>query len=272
MPEKTACSHRRLRIALGTWVAVEATAPCPEQRDAAIEAAFGAVLEVEREMHPTRKGSDLAMINAVVSRSRRPEPRRGCRREALSVRCSTWELLQFAKRLYDLSDGIFEPCLPELPGRLSDIELLSDCRVRCHVPVRLDFGGFAKGYAIDRAITLLLQHGCSSGLVNAGGDLRVFGPRAQRVFVRQAEGTFRPVELTDSAIAVSAFQARHRPPGHRGYYRRTAGVPDTTSRQPQAVIVAPEAVIADALTKCVLLGEPAVAARVLRAMGGVELS
>lgn len=289
MPEESAFSRRRLRIALGTWVAVEATAQSPEQRDAAIESAFGAVLEVERLMHPTRKDSDLARINAAVPPSRQPTPQRNCRRGVLSVHRSTWELLQLAKRLYDLSDGVFDPCLPERPGRLTDVELLSDCRVRCHVPVRLDFGGFAKGYAIDRAITALLRHGCSSGLVNAGGDLRVFGPRAQLIFVRQPDGTFRPLELTDAAIAVSALHSHHRPPEHRGYYRRTAHVSDTTSagaswrnicsgqtelstEQPQAVIIAPEALIADALTKCVLLGEPAVAARVLRIMGGKDYS
>ena len=273
MPEESAFSKRRLRIALGTWVALEATAPSPKQRDAAIDAAFGAVLEVERLMHPSRKGSDLARINAAASPSRRPAPQRNCRRGILSVQRPTWELLQLAKHLHDLSEGIFDPCLPEQPGRLTDVELLSDCRVRCHVPVRLDFGGFAKGYAIDRAITALLQHGCSSGLVNAGGDLRVFGPRAQIVFVRRQDGKFYQVELTDGALAVSAFQAHHRPPEHRGYYRRTARVPATTSAgQPEAVIMAPEAIIADALTKCVLLGEPSMAARVVRAMGGKDYS
>ena len=57
------CKEARLRLAMGTWVAIEAH---HEQRPAllpAIEAAFAAVLEVDWLMHPHRTGSDLARIN-----------------------------------------------------------------------------------------------------------------------------------------------------------------------------------------------------------------
>lgn len=288
MPSAPFFSHRRLRIALGTWVAVEATAPSPEQVHAAIEAAFRAVGEVERRMHPTGRDSDLARINAAALPAH-SAPQRGGRHGVLAVHHSTWELLELAKRLYDLSDGVFDPCLPECVGRLSDVELLPNRRVRCHAPVRLDFGGFAKGYAVDRAIDALTYHGCSQGLVNAGGDLRVFGPRAQIVLVRESDGTLRPVQLAVAAIAVSAVDCRHRPGEHRGYYRRATTTRETgpagppgrnaspaetvrSTNLPQAVVVAAEAVIADALTKCVLLSEPTAAARTLMELGGTDYS
>ncbi|MDX1459772.1 MAG: FAD:protein FMN transferase [Xanthomonadales bacterium] len=41
--------------------------------------------------------------------------------------------------------------------------------------VQLDFGGIAKGYAVDRAALILEQHGLDSHLVNAGGDLKAGG-------------------------------------------------------------------------------------------------
>ena len=41
--------------------------------------------------------------------------------------------------------------------------------------VGLDFGGIAKGMAVDAAIALLRRHGMESVLVNAGGDLAVLG-------------------------------------------------------------------------------------------------
>jgi thiamine biosynthesis lipoprotein len=40
----------------------------------------------------------------------------------------------------------------------------------------LDLGGIAKGYAADRCVPVLAEHG--PALVNAGGDLAVSGPRA----------------------------------------------------------------------------------------------
>jgi thiamine biosynthesis lipoprotein len=46
--------------------------------------------------------------------------------------------------------------------------------------VRLDLGGFAKGYAVDRAVELLSTYGPC--LVNAGGDLAVGGGRLGTVW------------------------------------------------------------------------------------------
>ena len=44
----------------------------------------------------------------------------------------------------------------------------------------LDFGGIAKGYAIDLAITILRNHNIHDGIINAGGDLRSIGSKGNR--------------------------------------------------------------------------------------------
>jgi thiamine biosynthesis lipoprotein len=57
--------------------------------------------------------------------------------------------------------------------------------------VLLDFGGIAKGYAIDLACTRLRELGIRNAIVNAGGDLRAFGrhgSRAWRVGIRNPTG------------------------------------------------------------------------------------
>ncbi|MCB1582789.1 MAG: FAD:protein FMN transferase [Xanthomonadales bacterium] len=46
--------------------------------------------------------------------------------------------------------------------------------------VWLDFGGIAKGYAIDQAIKILQKHHVNSGIVNAGGDLRSLGAKGNK--------------------------------------------------------------------------------------------
>lgn len=43
--------------------------------------------------------------------------------------------------------------------------------------MKLDLGGIAKGYAVDKAIAILKSHDVTSALVNAGGDVRVIGRR-----------------------------------------------------------------------------------------------
>jgi len=41
--------------------------------------------------------------------------------------------------------------------------------------MEITLGGIAKGYAIDRAIVVLQEHGIKDALVNAGGDIRAIG-------------------------------------------------------------------------------------------------
>jgi FAD:protein FMN transferase len=255
------CSARRLRIGLGTFIAIEAHAASEAAALAGIETAFAAIAAVEARMHPQRPGSDLQRINAAAPG------------EHLRIDVATRRLLELAQRLNELTRGAFDPCLPTRPGRLSDVQLgvrgaanaqEDGSWLVCRTPVELDFGGFAKGHAIDCAVEALSAGGCAAGLVNAGGDVRVFGARTERLLLRSPDGDYRPVTLTDTALAVSAAHARGRPRGHRGYYvrgRRTA------LRQRFAAVLAPTAVIADALTKCLLLCPSPLARRALQEFG-----
>lgn len=43
--------------------------------------------------------------------------------------------------------------------------------------MRIDLGGIAKGYAVDRSIEILIEKGVESALVSAGGDSRMIGDR-----------------------------------------------------------------------------------------------
>jgi thiamine biosynthesis lipoprotein len=249
---------KRLRIALGTWVAIEASGVAgPDDRVAgetaqAIDAAYAAISAVEAEMHPTRPGSDLARINAAPLDT------------PVEVQPDTWHLLKLSQRLHRLTDGIFDPCLPSHAGRLQDLEISpKEPLLICHAPVQLDLGGIAKGHAIDQAIEKLSSLGCTSGLVNAGGDLRVFGDRHETILLRRGAGTrayFRPIDLTNAALAVSDLDALEWPAEHQGYYSRVG--PTTSLRY--AAVVAKDAVTADALTKCVLLCPIDTTERVLR--------
>ena len=184
---------------------------------------------------------------------------------------TTWEVLRLAHSVCDLSGGVFDPCLPSHRGRLCDLRISAPGPAgtqlpwaMCLAPLALDLGGIAKGYAIDLAVDALRAAGCASGLVNAGGDLRVYG-RSADVLLRDAAGECVPLRLKDEALAVSDLDvsAGRRTAEHRGYYRRS-GAAGPVRRY--AAVVAPEAAVADALTKCVLLAEENCAARALRAL------
>jgi thiamine biosynthesis lipoprotein len=249
---------RRLRIAMGTWLAIEATAKARVSAIAAVEAAIAAVDVIQERLHPWHRGSDLQRINEAPLHA--PQ----------SVHASTWELLTLAKRISLLTDGVFDPCLPTRSGTLADVEAGGGCTVICHTPVALDFGGIAKGYAIDCAVAALMEHGCTAGLVNAGGDLRVFG-RAESILIRRADGAYQRLEVQDTAVAVTDLEGLSRPSEHQGYYIR--GFAGTwRPHQRHAVVLAREAATADALTKCVLLCPETTAGAALRALGAQHLA
>lgn len=246
---------QRLRVAMGTWVAIEAAARTEDAARAGIEAAYLAIQQAERQLHPSREGSDLRRIRAAPLGARIP------------IGAMTWEVLGLARRMYELSEAVFDPCLPSHPGRLCDLTLSeagpASAWASCRVPLTLDLGGIAKGYAVDCAVAALRAAGCTRGVVNAGGDLRVYG-RSESVLLREADGNCTPLTLRDEALAVSDLGAdsARRPVEHRGYYRRLDTVPPLRR---YAAVVAVSAAIADALTKCALLGQPRCVRHTLRA-------
>jgi thiamine biosynthesis lipoprotein len=208
-------------------------------------------------MHPTDPGSDLERIGTAAPNALIP------------VDPWTYEVLWLSHDLNMLTSGLFDPCLVSRPGRMSDIELGTTNHVACRVPVALDLGGIAKGFAVDRAVEALQAHGCQAGLVNAGGDLRAFGAIARRVEVRLPDGTVAQVELANAALAVSAPRSVASPSGHRGYYRGTTG---ERMEGRTVAVTAAETAIADALTKCVMLCPTAASDPMLRRYGARVLA
>ena len=118
-----------------------------------------------------------------------------------SVPCDpeTMELFNFADLLFHKSGGLFDitsgilrrawdfskPVLPTqemLDPLLALIDWNKVERSESGVRLRLkgmeiDFGGFGKEYASDRAAKILTAMGVAHGYVNLGGDIRAVGPR-----------------------------------------------------------------------------------------------
>ncbi|HLI05280.1 MAG TPA: FAD:protein FMN transferase [Ktedonobacteraceae bacterium] len=80
------------------------------------------------------------------------------------------------------------------------------------VDVKLDFGGIAKGMAVDAALKQLRQSGICPALVNAGGDLAVLGlpPGAENwpIAVPGREQSWT-IPLQRGAVATSGIARRH---------------------------------------------------------------
>jgi thiamine biosynthesis lipoprotein len=81
--------------------------------------------------------------------------------------------------------------------------------------VKIDLGGYAKGYALDRAADILRQQGIHNALINIGGNvmaLGTHGSRAWRVGIQHPRkpGPLATLELHDGeAIGTSGDYQRY---------------------------------------------------------------
>ncbi|MBE3558355.1 MAG: FAD:protein FMN transferase [Ktedonobacteraceae bacterium] len=78
--------------------------------------------------------------------------------------------------------------------------------------VQLDFGGIAKGMAVDAALERLQERGIHTALVNAGGDLAVHGlpPETDHWSIAiQGKDAVWTIPLHHGAIATSGLARRH---------------------------------------------------------------
>ncbi len=186
---------RRCRPLLGTFVEILAESP-EEVVPGAIDSAFQAVAQVHRMMSYHDPESDLSWINRYAFSN------------GVRVHPWTWEVLKAAERFASESNGVFDVTVAsgETDASWRDIVLEDDCVVRLRRPLRIDLGGIAKGFAVDCAVAALRRAGVVSGLVNAGGDLRVFGsPR--EVHLRRPDSPSRSsgkLRLRERALATSA--------------------------------------------------------------------
>ncbi len=82
--------------------------------------------------------------------------------------------------------------------------------------MEIDFGGFGKEYAVDRALRVLAGGGVKHGFVNLGGDLAAVGPRADGTpwgvgirHPRKADTLIATLPLYSGAIATSGDYERY---------------------------------------------------------------
>ena len=243
MRPASASAHRS-RPLLGTFVEISADGASPAAVHRAIDAAFHAVARIHRLMSVHDAASDLSRLNrAEPGRATALHPwTRAVLRAALDLRTASGAL-------FDVTAGVS----PVRGGGDPGFDLLAHGRARRTRPgVTIDLGGIAKGFAVDRAVVVLRSHGATRGLVNAGGDLVAFGIPGALVAIRDPRRLGRPlarVVVENAALASSGGGA--------------ATIVDPRPIAPRreilaATVTAPSCLLADALTKVVMIaGESA---------------
>ncbi len=126
--------------------------------------------------------------------------------------------------------------------------------------VRVNLGGIAKGYVVERCIDLLRLNGVSNAIVTAGGDSRLLGDRRGRPFVigirdpRSEGNVVISLPLEDEAVSTSGDYERYFDEDGTRYHhiiRPSTGTP--ASGVQSATVIGPDAVMTDALSTSVFV-------------------
>ncbi len=258
--------HAAQLLAMGTLVEVSIWGTSDEHAAAVTAQIEQRLRRVEDDFHPTRPGG-LKTVNVALAAGR-----------AVAVNDEMADLILRAQHFEEASQGLFNPAIGKLialwgfqdeepakgpPPSANEIQSISDqhpAMSRLQLKnglltshsraVQLDFGAFAKGYAIDQAVAILRRQGIHDAIVNAGGDLRVIGrhgDRSWRVGIRQPDGHGIIASLAlggDESIVTSGSYERYFDYQGRRYHH----IIDPRTGYPAQGLVSVTVLAADAQT------------------------
>ncbi|MEN8169665.1 MAG: FAD:protein FMN transferase [Pseudomonadota bacterium] len=217
----------------GTLVTITMWGAEPDARDAAVAEITRTFQQMHHEWHAWKPGP-LVEINQAITKGEK----------GIAVPPSIEVLISRSQRLYQQSDGLFNPAIGGLlqlwgfqsdgrpngppPGKqaidrwvsgapgMDDISITDGQLTSINNTVQLDFGAFAKGVAVDQAIDILRTQGIDNAIVNGGGDLRAIGSKngsPWRVGIRhpQGKGVLAALEVKgDESVFTSGNYERYR--------------------------------------------------------------
>jgi len=269
------------RLLMGTTVTIEAAGADQATLEQASAAAFAEMARVEGLMSPYRPDSDVSRLT-IAAREATVAP------DTAEVIALGLEIARRSRGAFDLTLGRLkalwgiESESPQVPpaaeiavalqGIGPEALTISGMHVTKASPLlAIDLGAIAKGYAIDRAIAVLRDAGVTSAAVNAGGDIGLLGDKQGRPWRIGIQHPRRPgevlttLEVRDRAVVTSGDYERSFERDGRRYHHLfdpQSGYP--ADRCQSVTVLAPRAVLADALATALFVLGPEQGLQLLR--------
>lgn len=252
----------------------------PRQLAAALESAHREIARIEALMTTWREDSEVSRVNRAAGTS------------FIEISDETFGVIAKSLWISNLSEGVFDitfasmgklwrfdedrtPVIPDAKALELAREKIDYRRIKLddkarsvmleRADTRINLGGIAKGYAIDRAAGVLRNAGVTSFFAQAGGDLYVEGTKPDgkpwRVGVRDPRGPeesyFALLPVQNRAFSTAGDYERAYVIDGKRYHHiidpRT-GYPATASRS--VTIWAKDALTADAIDDAVFILGP----------------
>jgi len=267
-PAHAAWVSRRVDGIMGTRIFVELWADDPAKGEQDIDAVMAEMRHIDDSMSTFKPTSEVSMVN------------REATKHPVVITPELFGLLQTALEYSRITHGAFDITYASV-GYMYDFhthERPSAAQIKAALPaigyqhvvldpkrhtvyfdhpgVRIDLGGIAKGYSVDRGIAILQARGITNALVNAGGDSRVIGDRRGRPWMVGIQHPDHPDEvvtrfpLVNQAFSTSGDYERYfMDHGVRYHHIINPRTGDSGRAVRSATIIAPTATRTDGLSK-----------------------
>jgi thiamine biosynthesis lipoprotein len=260
---------------MGTRCSVELWSEDRARGEAAITSVFDDMRRIDRLMSTWKENTEISAVN------------RDAGKHPVKIGAELFGLLQESVKYSELTHGAFDITYASVgylydfrahihPDQKAIAAALPGINFRHMVldpekltvffqrpGMRIDLGGIAKGYSVDRGIEILQKQGISRAMVNAGGDTRIIGDRFGKPWVvgvrdPDHEGkVFLRLPLTDTAFSTSGDYERYFDEnGTRFHHIIDPKTGDSARKCRSVTVISGTATRTDALTKSVFIMGP----------------
>jgi thiamine biosynthesis lipoprotein len=254
---------------MGTRITVEVWAQDQARGDQAIDAVLEEMRHIDTTMSTYKPTSEVSRVNDKAANG------------PMRISKELFDLLVTARQYSEITDGAFDITYASV-GYLYDFRKRvrpDDAQIAHALPavnyrhvildaqkqtvqfsqkgVRIDLGGIAKGYAVDRGIDVLKALGYTRAFVGAGGDSRIIGDRFGKPWIvgvrdpTKGEGNvIARIPLVDAAISTSGdYERFFDEDGVRYHHIIDPHTGHSASKVRSATVIGPNATRTDGLSK-----------------------
>jgi thiamine biosynthesis lipoprotein len=254
---------------MGTRITVELWAEDPAKAEQAIDAVLAEMRHIDDSMSTYKPTSEVSRVNDTAANG------------PMHISKELFDLLKTAAEYSVITEGAFDityasvgylydfrkhqhpdeeqiaKALPAIDYRHVILDPKNQTVYFSQKGVRIDLGGIAKGYSVDRGIDVLKSLGYTRAYVGAGGDSRIIGDRFGKPWVvgirdpRKGEGNvIARIPLIDAAISTSGdYERFFEEKGVRYHHIIDPHTGHSASKVRSATVIGPYATRTDGLSK-----------------------
>lgn len=285
-------TFKKNTVLMGTDIELLASDTDEAKVNAAFDAAIAEMARIENEMSEWKEESPVSMIN------------RKAGQEAVTVPDELLHVIVAGQIISELSGGAFDISWAAMrdvwkfskgfekvptPEEVKKTQPLINYRdiqvdqakktVFLKKPgMAIGLGGIAKGYAVDKAMQVMVNAGIKNAVIKAGGDMRIQGTEDAQPWPigirhpRDKNKLLGTLALTNISISTSGDYEHFFIKDGVLYHHIIDPKTGYPARECQSVtILAPDTMTSDALTKVVFVLGPEKGMKLIQSLPGIEV-